>query len=156
MSLTDRRIVRTVALNASVFWDDEIAKLATDDDYVGSIDVIITSLAWDPADPLTVTMSTRWQGSGVQYDRDRHFSRDMLNEGMARLVGEGFISIGPDKVSPERWMVITINPNRADRWPNPVPTVEVERFLRETYEVIPLGEEKPREPDWDDLLGGAL
>ncbi|MBG0819094.1 SsgA family sporulation/cell division regulator [Planomonospora sp. ID82291] len=157
MKTADRRIVRPVALTTAMFWpedsnDDEI------NDHTSVLDVVVTSLVYDPADPLAVTMTSHRRSTGVQHDRDHVFAREMLNAGITRLVGKGRISIGPDAVFPDRWMVITINPHRPDRWPVSVPTVEVEGFLWDTYARVGPGEEQVS-PDWESglrsLLGGT-
>lgn len=137
-------IVRPVALNAT-----QINVFDDSDPYAMITETIVTSLVWDPSDPSTVTMTMTAHSTGEPLAAEMKLSRGLLNAGMTRPVLADGLSVEPDKLFPDRWTVITVDPLGKDPCPNPVPTVEIERFLWDTYALAPLSEKQS--PDWDEL-----
>ncbi len=140
-----------VTCECDVDFDDAIDH---DAECIGRMAVEVVELVYDAADPHAVSL--------VAYDRDdaaertpvRVFSRDLLAHGLNEVCGEGTVSVGPDASG---WVVITLNPNRADRTPSYAPRVLVEDFLRRTYDLVPADADPTAALDAEllALLGGA-
>ncbi|MEV8634332.1 SsgA family sporulation/cell division regulator [Streptosporangium sp. NPDC051023] len=117
---------RIIAQMTGVFWGEPADNDLVEDD-PGYLDIIVTTLNHDPADPESVTMRAYQRDMRVPFDHDRRFPRSILVEGLTRPAGNEEIRVAPDETP--GWTVITIHPDRADQVPLMVKTDDVSWFL---------------------------
>ncbi len=99
-----------------------------------------SALTYDPADPYAVTASFH-AGSGsseevVQWT----FARDLLSDGVTAPVGTGDVRVWPATSggSPVVWLSLSSPSGKALF---EMPLAELVEFLRQTYDVVPIGKE---------------
>ncbi|KPI22622.1 sporulation and cell division protein SsgA [Actinobacteria bacterium OK074] len=122
---------------------------------------VLAHLGYEAADPFAVTASFSHEGRVLARWR---FDRQMLAEGMVRPVGEGDVRLAPQSVGVTGvWQEL-----RVELFGDPRPdggrqhavilawAPAIERFLQETYAMVPLGRESVDVDEFlSELTGGC-
>ena len=113
-----------------------------------------SALAYDPADPYAVTASFHAGPASSEEVVQWTFARDLLSDGVTSPVGTGDVRVWPATAggSPVVWLSLSSPSGKALF---EMPLAELVGFLRQTYDVVPIGKES-RHVDVDTELAVML
>ena len=99
-----------------------------------------SALAYDPADPYAVTASFHAGSASSEEVVRWTFARDLLSDGVTAPVGTGDVRVWPATSggSPVVWLSLSSPSGKALF---EMPLAELVEFLRQTYDVVPIGKE---------------